>query len=274
MEELYLQSPCPWSSFGTTIDLWRYLLFYFYSNMKSSRSFGGSYLFTSNLFFLITATTARNVKHFPRSGTGARDSSGAAGSSSVTQASQSMQTILGASSTQAPVMLVTQPTSSSSSTRTSTMESSSSASPRADKLMNMKFMIPIAVGTFLFGIAVALLSIFLYCRRRRLRRSLNSPNRKPSKDVFRILPSTPPTPFTQSPSSAVSPISPAITKEQRLGSMHTFGNILVHEVGAGRRTPQEVLGDTTWAKGDRSPDPSVALMSQFTRESRKYPRRG
>ena len=38
---------------------------------------------------------------------------------------------------------------------------------------------------------------------------------------------------------------------------------LVQEVGSGRRTPQEVLGDTTWGKGDLSPISSSAA-SQFT----------
>jgi hypothetical protein len=52
-----------------------------------------------------------------------------------------------------------------------------------------------------------------------------------------------------------------------------FGGILVQEAGSGRRTPQEVLGDTTWAKGDMSPDPSVTRISILTRDLQMSPRR-
>jgi hypothetical protein len=128
----------------------------------------------------------------------------------------------------------------------------------------MKFLIPIVVGTFLASAAITIIAIYLYFRRRRQRKL--HPNHNQSG--MTALPSTPRSPFVQSPGDAyaVSPLSPAYgrpySKDTQLPSMDIFGNVLVHEVGSGRRTPQEVLGDTTWAKGYLSPD--VNRVSRYT----------
>jgi hypothetical protein len=213
-----------------------------------TRSFDCSLIILS----LSNITVARNVLHDQRA-----ESTFIQSEIITTSLAATVRTAMAAVSTSTPLFLVSQPTPPPTA--------SPEPNVRAmDKQMNMKFVIPIVVGTFLVSAAITLISIYLYCRRRRQRNT----HPKHNQTGMTKLPSTPRSPFVQSPREAyaVSPLSPTNShpyyKDARLPSMNIFGNVLVHEVGSGRRTPQEVMGDTTWGKGDLSP--GVNRGSRYT----------
>ncbi|KAF2421155.1 hypothetical protein EJ08DRAFT_665284 [Tothia fuscella] len=156
--------------------------------------------------------------------------------------------------TSEPIYLVTNPTpasSSSSPTQTPTQN---------DPQVNLKFVIPIVVGTFLAGAAITLLLLLFYCRRRRMRKLYS----RRERNSLTILSSKNNSPYLQGPRSKsihspmMSPTRSHFGKETRSNSI---GNILELEVGNGPKTPVEMVGDTTWEKGPLSPE--VKRMSRF-----------
>jgi hypothetical protein len=136
-------------------------------------------------------------------------------------------------------------TSSSSHTMCATNTALAQTSSTSDRVMNTKLLMPIIVATFLLAATLTcLLAYFLISRRRRrFQQPLN-------------LSGTSQTPFKEGrwDGGSFSPVSPNDVGNNRVVFV---GAAPVHEVDSGQRTPMEVLGDTTWAKGKWNKDMEI-----------------
>jgi hypothetical protein len=110
-----------------------------------------------------------------------------------------------------------------------------------DRVMTTKLLIPITVATFLLAAALTLFLAYFLIRRRRRRFQQPLNLSKTSETHFKE---------DRWDSGSFSTVSPHDISNNRAIS----GGAAVHEVDSGQRTPMEVLGDTTWAKGEWNKD--------------------
>lgn len=135
-------------------------------------------------------------------------------------------------------------TSSTTHTMCATSTALAQMSATSDRATTTKLMIPTIVATFLLATSLTLcLAYFLIRRRRRrLEQTLNLSKTSQTSQTHSTI--------GHWDDNIFSPLSPNDTSN----TIFFVGATPLHEVEGGQRTPMEVLGDTTWAKGEWSKD--------------------
>jgi hypothetical protein len=133
-------------------------------------------------------------------------------------------------------------TSSSSHTMCATNTALTQTSSASSKTMETKLLIPIMVATFFLAAILTSFLAYLLIRRRRRNRFQQPLDHSGMSQTHFIA--------GRWDSDSFSPVSP----ENISNEGAVFIGTAAHEVDNGRRPPMEVMGSTTWAKGESRKD--------------------